>query len=358
MFTAGRRLATRDMCFFVMALLAALVSWAGSARAQSSTGAPSTLIVASFGGHLDEVYRKAFAPFEKKFNVAIRWVPSSSNSNLAKVAATRNAPEYDVVLVENVGLFSGQQQGLFEPVNPAIVTHYTDVLPSARPVGNAGVPFGFLYQGLFYRPALFAQKNWAPPQSWNDLFRPELCTQIGFLDPNVSDGMRVLMVLAGGDVARVPEVITRLGTLKTCVPTLEPSSPKLEEKVQLGEYALGVINSIRAIPLVKRGLPIKFVLPNEGTVAGYSAAAAVKGAPHARMAQEFLNWFLSPDVQMQLMSELFYSPTNQNVPVPAELRALGVLDPEGMRTFIPISEEIIVAKRQDWVRQIRRAMSP
>lgn len=340
------------------AVAAALALTLLSARAQTPPSTvPSTLVVGSFGGHLDEIYRKVFVPFEKKFNVTIRWVPSSSNENLAKVAATRNQPEFDNVLIENVGLAAGHAQGLFEPVDPSIVTHYVDVIAPARLVGDAGVGFGLLYQGLFYRPDVFAQKKWAPPESWSDLFRPEVCSQLGFLDPNVTDGMRVLMALAGGDVARVPDVIARLATLKDCLTTLEPSSPKMEEKLQLGEYSLGVINSIRAIPIVKRGFPIKFVLPKEGTVAAYSVAAAVKGAPHARMAQEFLNWFLAPEVQAQLMSELFYSPVNRKVRVPEDLRALGVLDQDGMQKLIPVSDEAVVAQRQNWVRQVRRAMS-
>jgi putative spermidine/putrescine transport system substrate-binding protein len=340
-------------------LLAVLVALcAGSGLADAQAPAPSTLTVASFGGGLDAVYKKIFEPFEKQYNVTIRWIPSSAAENLAKIKATRAKPEYDVAMLENFLLYSGAKEDLFEPVNETIVTNYKNLYPQARPVGNVGAPIGFLYQGIFYRPDEFAKMGWAPPTSWNDIFRPEFCGHLGILHPNVSDGMRTLLIFAGGDTKRVPEAIASLGKLKSCVPVLEPSSPKLEEKVQLGEYSVGVINSIRAIPLIQRRYPIKFVLPKEGTMAGYSAAVAVKGAPNPKMAQEFMNWFLRPEAQQQLMAELFYSPTNRTVPVPKNLADMGVLSSEGMKTLMPVNDEDIFKQRAAWVRQAERAMTP
>ena len=333
-------------------LLCQSVAWADDTEARSKT-----LVVASFGGGLDQVYKKVFEPFEKEYGVTIRWTPSSAAENLAKLKATKAKPEYDVALVENFILYAGAVQGLFEPVDESIVTHYRDLYPQVRPLNNLGVPFGLFYQGIFYRQDEFTKRNWPAPEHWSDLFDPRYCDQIGMLTPSVSDGLRFLLILADGQTKRMPEAIARLATLKKCIPVLEPSAPKLEEKVQLGEYTMGVMGSIRAIPLMQRGYPIKFVLPSEGTVAGYSAAAAVKGAPNPKMAQAFLNWFLRPESQQQLMKELFYTPTNRTVTVPDDMKKLGILDSEGIKGLVPVDEEAIYKNRAAWIRQTERAMA-
>ena len=328
-----------------------------TAWAQDNGARSKTLVVASFGGGLDQVYKKVVEPFEKEYGVTIRWTPSSAAENLAKLKATKAKPEYDIALVENFILYAGAVQGLFEPVDESIVTNYRDLYPQVRPLNNLGVPFGLFYQGIFYRQDEFAKRGWTAPEHWSDLFEPRYCDQIGMLTPSVSDGLRFLLILAEGQTKRMPEAIARLATLKKCIPVLEPSAPKLEEKVQLGEYTMGVMGSIRAIPLMQRGYPINFVLPSEGTVAGYSAAAAVKGAPNPKMAQEFLNWFLRPESQQQLMKELFYTPTNRLVTVPENMKKLGILDSEGIKGLVPVDEEAIYKNRAAWIRQTERAMA-
>ena len=67
------------------ALVAASLGVTGlSAHAQSQG---QTMTVASWGGALDKVYAKAFAGFEQKFGVTIKWVPGTTSENAAKVLA-------------------------------------------------------------------------------------------------------------------------------------------------------------------------------------------------------------------------------------------------------------------------------
>lgn len=348
---SGNRAKLR-FCAVVGMLLCASGAWA-----QGSNERSTVLNVASLGGQLDEVFKAAFQPFEAEKKITIRWVPGVSSENLAKVAASKNNPEFDVALVENLSHSIGSLQQLWAPVDMSVVTNYKDLLPAAQPKNTDGVGIGFFLAGFFYATEEFQKRGWAPPKSWNDLFRPEFCGHIGIQHPNVSYTIHTILMLGGGDPARANEGIARLAKLKDCIGVLEPSAPKLEEKIQMGEYFVGIHGNIRTIYLIKRGLPIKFVYPEEGSVIGITVAAPVRNAKNAALAQEFLNWFIRPDVQQQIMNGLYYGPTNSKVEVPADLQELGVPDAELMKRMVLIDDGVIVNLRRDWVRQTERALS-
>ncbi len=339
----------------VAAALAAAVAPAQVSAQQAAE--PVVLNVASLGGQLDEVFKKAFAAFEQEKGITIRWNPSVSAENLAKVAATKANPEFDVALVENLSHNIGSAQDLWAKVDETVVTNYADLYPQARPGNDDGVGIGFFLAGLFYRSDEFEKRGWAAPTSWEDLFRPEFCGFLGLQHPNVSYTIHTIIMLAGGDPNRAEEGIARLAKLKDCITVLEPSAPKLEEKIQLGEYLVGIHGNIRTVYLIKQGHPVKFTYPKEGTVVGVTMAAPVKNAKNAALAQEFLNWYLRPDVQKQIMEGLYYGPTNSKVEISEEMRALGVPDSELMKKMIAVDDSVIVGKRRDWVRQTERALA-
>ena len=324
------------------------------AHAQSG----ATITVASFGGGLDVGYKKVFEKFEHDNNVTVRWVPGSASDNVAKAVASKSAPQYDVAMVEDVTYLVGVGKDVWAKVDPSIVTNYANLFPQAMQKNDSGVPIGGLSEGIFYRPAEFTQRNWPVPTTWTDLYRADYCGHIGLSHPNSSDGLRTLILMANGDPNGVPAVINKLAATKSCFPVLETTAPKLEEKIKSGEYWVGTANSIRAIPLIQAGVPITFFTPKSGTMASFSIAAPIKNGPgDAKMTQKFLNWFIDPAVQQQLMELLAYSPTNEKVKVPKNLADMGVLDEEGMKHIIKVDTAIIDKERINWARLVDRAWS-
>jgi len=330
------------------------------AVAPSPAGAqaqPATMVVASTGGKIGDDIKKVFEPFERLHNVRIQWVPGVSSENVAKVAASKDRPTIDVAYGDDISNYTGSMQGLWAKIDESIVTNYKDVHPKARVKNNDGVVLGIFVTGLFYRTDAFEKKGWAAPTSWNDLLRQEFCGSIGIQHPNVSYGAVSLLMLSGGDPARVSEGIARLGAARKCIPVLEPSAQKIEEKVQLGEYVIGVHGNIRIIPLADRGVPVKFVLPSEGTFISYSTFSPVKNAPNPRLAQEFCNWLLRPDVQLALSSATMFSPTNVKVTIPDDLKAKGLLETAQLDRLQAVPVDVVSESRRNWIRQLERAMT-
>lgn len=314
------------------------------------------LTVASFGGQLDEVYRRVFRSFESAHGIRIDWVPGTAPGNVAKLQATRAAPEYDVVLFENVTQRLASTQGLLERIDPAIVTHYGSLTERSRPKGGDGAAIGGFVTGLYYRRGAFASRSWQPPKRWGDLARPEFAQALGLERASQVYTVNAVLMLAGGDPARIDVGIDRFAEIARRVRVLEPAAAKHEEKILLGEYLVGVNSSIRTLPLIRRLPDLAFVLPEEGAVASSTMVAPVKNAPNPEAAQAFVNAFLAPATQEVLMRELFYSPAHGAVAVPGELRELGLPDQRTLARMPRIDDDLVVAQRREWTRRLEKAL--
>lgn len=341
----------------VAACLASLVALTATGPAHAQSGASTTVVVASFGGNLDKVYAEALKPFLDARNIVVKWVPGSSLENAAKVVATAGRPEYDLVLFDNLAYSLASSKGVLAKVDEAIVTNYKDLDRRAQIPRKDGLPVGFYVAGLMYNTQEFAKRGWAPPTGWADLFRPQFCNVLGLANVNYAPGVAMLVMLAGGDINKVPQAIEKMGTLKNCVQTLEEASPKLEEKTQMGVYLVGLAATTRVPALAKQNVPVKFVFPREGTLFGNGTISVVKGAPNEKLAQEISNYLIGPQAQLILMSRAFYVPTNTKVKLLPELLEYGLPSPEQMGRLITVSDEEVLERRRGWQRDLQRAMA-
>ncbi|MEO9114770.1 MAG: extracellular solute-binding protein [Gemmatimonadaceae bacterium] len=338
-------------------LFAATVALILPVSSFSQATAPRTLVVAAIGGSTGATIRSLYEPWEKRENVKIQWVTNANSiSTVAKIVAQKAHPEFDIAFGDNITHYSGLEHGIWGHIDPKIVTNLKDTNTRAIPADGGGVGFGFFYAGLFYRYDEFQKLNLPPPTSWFDIFRKDLCGRVGLQVATSTYTVQMLIMLAGGKADKVPQAIKDIAAHKDCFPVLEAVN-NLEQKVQSGEYLLGVHGQIRVLPLVKKGLPVRFVLPKEGSVISYSTVSIVNNAPHPELAQSFINWILEPSVQEELAKRQFYGPVNTTVKVPAELVAQGVPDAAMMAGMTSVSEKVIFDNRRDWSQQLERAMA-
>ena len=337
------------------ALLASCAGFAADALAQNK------VVVIMPGGQLVDTMKKAFEPFERDRNVKIDWVSAGSATEVvAKVAASKAAPDFDVAFADDASLSNGSKQGLWAPLDPALVPNVKDLVPAAVPPTKDGVGYAFFFGGMFYRVDEFEKNKWAPPTSWHDLFKPEFCNRAGFYHPNISYGLHMLIMLGGGDIANIDKGISELAAHRKCIPVLETSAAKFEEKVQLGDYVIGNIPAIRGIPLARRGVKIRFVVPKEGVVIAYATASAIKNDTNperVKLAQEVVNWLIGPFAQETLMNNMFFNPSNSTVKVPPELVDAGLLSTERMKEMVTLPIDVVVKNRRDWSMRVDRVMS-
>lgn len=335
------------------AIAAALGMAAMSASAQEG----ETLVIGAYGGSANKPFEEALQAFAEQNKITIRYVPGASLEKAAKIVATQDNPEYDIVFYDDFAHAMASNAGALAKINPELVLNLAKLDPrSLLPNGDA-VSVGFYFTGLMYNSEEFAKRGWEPPSSWQDIYRPEFCNHLGLASITSSFGMHTVVMLADGDLGKVPDALTKLGTLGDCIQTLETSSTALEQKTQIGEYLVGTAVSTRVPGLARQGFPVKFVIPQEGSVLALSVAAVVKNSPREELAQKALNWLLEPESERILMEGNFYVPSNPEVKLTDELLGYGLPSPEQMSNLVTIDYDAVNANRAEWERLQDRAFA-
>lgn len=322
-----------------------------------AASAQETVVVASFGSLWQEVLEKALEPFASENNVQIRFTAGSSSDNVTRAIAARNNPDVDIVMGEEMTFTQGLEAGIFEKLDPAVVTNLQKVAPQALMGDGAGVGIIMQSIGLFYSTESFEREGWDAPTSWMSLVDETYCNRVGYMHPNVSFGYYALMMLGGGEPADVPAGIDKVLAYKDCIETVDPSGAKHVERAQLGDFDLGVLAHQLVVSLADRGAPLKFVTPEEGGILQFTTLAIARNGPNTPMAQKLVNELLSERVQEILVQEFKASPVNTEVEVPAELIDAGAPNPRDVSSFILIDGAVLLPNRAEWTQQFVRAMA-
>lgn len=334
----------------------ALLVGVSLAGIQAAT-AQDTVVVASFGSLWQEVLETALEPFEKENNVEVRFTAGSSSDNVTRAIAAKANPDVDVVMGEEMTFSQGMQAGIFEKLDPAVITNLDKVAPQSKLGDGYGVGIIMQSIGMFYNTKVYEKEGWAAPTSWQELVDRKLCHRVGYMHPNVSFGYYALMMLGGGKPDNIPAGIEKALAFKDCIETVDPSGAKHVERAQLGDFDLGVLAHQLVISLADRGAPLKFVTPKEGGILQFTTLAVAKDGPNPAMAQKLVNELLSERVQTMLVEKFKASPVNTAVPVPSELIAAGAPDPKDVSSFILIDGSVLQPSREKWTQQFVRAMA-
>jgi putative spermidine/putrescine transport system substrate-binding protein len=313
--------------------LAGLAATAVSGRAVAQ---PSTFTTNMYGGRWENTWReKVLPPFSKTIGRSVtldiglgtRWV-----SNFR--AAGKDNPPFSALMLNERYTAMLRDDGFFEPLTPALVPNLADVVPSAILKDNTAVTGMLAPLVIAYRTDLVKK----PPRGWADLWRPDLRGQLGLYA--ITNSAAVMLALwAAEHFGKGP---TDIDTAVKKFAELKPF-PQIAYSAQLtplltqGQIAVAPIDIGEIVPLKQRGLPLDFVVPEEGMmVFDQSFSVLARGADKAAAAK-YLDYVLSPEIQLFMAKEWLIAPTNGKVKLPAELESL------------PLTPAAIAkAKRFDW----------
>ncbi len=323
------------------ALFAGTALRVSQSRAQTK-GAGSEVVVAGYGGTLEQFMRNKMMPeFEKTTGIKVNFVVGTALSNYAKVVAARNNPEIDVYWSNELTHYAGKQLGLYEKIDPAIVTNMADVLPLGRDEDGIGVASFFFGTGIEYNSKAYADAHIPAPTSWNDLWDPRLKGKVALYSFNIAysqDLLAILTRLAGGTEKDITPGIEKLKALKESgnLSMFASTPAELDNMLVQGQAWATMNGGTRAFILKNKGAPIDFSFPKEG--AGFFANYfdIVKNAPHPKAAQVFTNAMISPKFQLDLCTGEVTVPINKKVVLPDALKAEVPASEEQMKKLIRI----------------------
>ena len=114
--------------------------------------------------------------------------------------------------------------------------------------------------------------------------------------------------------------------------------------------------SSRTKALAGTGFPAGFVYPKEGAVALMAATCPVVDSDVPDLAQSFIQYLVSPEVQALLAEATGFGPVNKNTQLPPELAASVPFGPEKVGKMISVDYSIINKEREQWTKRWNRTV--
>jgi putative spermidine/putrescine transport system substrate-binding protein len=332
-----------------------------------SARAAETLVVTAYGGEYQDVFTKTvIEPFEKKFGVQITYDQSGGAAQTyAKIRAARGAPGFDVAAeLTAPEAILGAREKMLEPVTEQEVPNLRHVWAKSH---DAIPPIGIVayYQ---YMPLLWNTKKVEKPLSWADYWMPETLNQPalkGHLlghDPGTTLLEIYAMIMAaklkGGGVTDMSGAWDLVRSQKPWLGAVLQSSAQAAPYFENDEVWLTPYWSARSGYYVAKGYNLGFTIPKEGTIGLADVSAIPVGAANKKLAFEFLNFRLDPDVQRAFCLAYFASPARPDITDwPAAFVETQITTQAKMDTLDLPDSAVLGRERNAWVLKWKEIMA-
>ncbi|MBL8344397.1 MAG: ABC transporter substrate-binding protein [Rubrivivax sp.] len=300
-----------------------------------------TFTVAGYGGSFEKTMREqVLPPFAARHNLRIEFVAGNSTDTLAKLQAQKGNQVMDAIIVDDGPMYQAVELGFCGALAAADV--YRDVYSIMHFKSNKAIGVGMVGTGIMYNKKVFEENKWAAPTSWEDLKDPKYKKKLVIPPMNNTYGLHAVVMMArvrGGGEGRIDPGFAAFKTdIGPNVLAYEPSPGKMTELFQSGQAVIGVWGSGRAKALADQtGFPIEFIYPKEGGMALGVAACPVAGSKNDKEAQAFMQYLVSPEVQLILAKGAGFGPTNRKV----------TLSPDQQKG-LPYGDQVSSLKTADW----------
>lgn len=341
----------------ILVVMSACGSKTGSTSKDTNSKSDKTLVLAAYGGSYEKKMKETVIPkFEKEFGVKVQYITGSSVDTVSKLQAQKANPQIDVAFIDDGPQAQAKSFGLLAPLDEKIVTNLANVYDIAKDKDHIGVGFGIITTGLAYNKKLFEENKWEPITSWNDLADPKFKGKLVL--PSISNtyGIHMLVMAAkanGGSETNIEPGFEKLKEMAKNAVTFDKTADVSNYFLQ-GQTVASAWGSSRVFTLKESGFPIEFVIPKEGAPALMSTVSVVKNAPHEELAQKFVNYVLSEEVQSEFAKSLFDGPVNKNVKLEGDILEKIIYGQEQVSKLVKVDWESVNQKRAEWTERANK----
>lgn len=319
--------------------------------------AADTLTIAAYGGeYRDIAIRTIIEPFEKKFSVKVTYDDSGGVDPYPRIRASRGAPGFDVAAeMVPATIILGSREKFLEPVSEREV-------PNIKYLSSANAklipPFG-IAQNYQYLSLVWNKKQVEQPASWADYWLAQKRYGerikghvVAHSPANFTLAAYGLIMGArtmGGDENRMDPAWKLLEDQKPYVGLVAASSAQAVPYMENEQVWIMPFWSGRASIYVNRGLPYGMMIPKEGTIALANCSAVPVGAANKKLAFEFLNFRLEPEIQRAFCLAYFSSPGRMDIPDwPEAFAASQITTEQKMAEMVFPDEQVISRQQRAW----------
>ncbi len=241
------------------------------------------------------------------------------NSEQEMLTKLRTNPgAYDVVLINSAYTRQAAGEGLIQPIDADGMAHVADL---AEDLGNHpnlvfdGATYGVAWVWGLTAFAIDTQDFAEAPASIEVLWSPEHAGRVGWRDDSV-EAVQMSAIATGQDINDPTDwdaIRDRLRALKPQIRLLWSSENEWNQFLAANEFDLATYWSGSAARSAREfGLPVRFVIPEEGAIGWLDGLSIPAGAANVDGAKAFIDWMIDP---------AFYVPWDNNVGAPASANA-------------------------------------
>lgn len=274
-----------------------------------------TLVVPTLGGVWEQFWRENIAPaFTEATGANVTLDVGNGRVFGANLrAAGVEEPPYSIVMTNEVYAQALRKEGFFEKLDLEKIPNYADLYPIAKTAEGYGIVGTYSPIGIGYRTDMVPA-----PSAWKDLWNDDYKGLIGLYNFANSAGKMTLLLASkifGEDQYDSDAGFKALADLGQVIQV----DFNLSTAMASGEIAIAPFDFAEIVRLKKQGLPVDYVIPEEGVIAFDQTMNILANAPNKDLAYAYINFLISPEIQEMLMKQFYTSPTNSKVIVPEEL---------------------------------------
>lgn len=339
---AGMEINRREL--FRLGLLAGAGSIAGSALVNAAVAAASEVVAAVFPGSWEDAFSKVVTPALLEAGSDLILSPALASDQLGKMMASPGSPPYDALLMSPGQTAIAIENGLIEKVDPSQISNWGELSdPSFQ--DDWGPAVTVQLDGLAYNP-----DKVRAPKGYGDLFSPDFYGKVAFTGFKSNSAVMAWIQTAkafGGSEQNLDPLWPKLKEYLVNVGAIANDMNHQQSLFQQGEISVMIASTGNVARLKSLGVPIEFVVPEEGAPATPVNIHLSKGAKDPAAVYAYMNTVISAKVQDALQAPpLSNFPTNKQVTLSADVAKY--MTREQLASFVYLDWKNINEKRGEW----------
>ena len=311
--------------------------------------AGQTLVVSNFAFNGELLQKNIYDPFMEMTGCEI---VVDAAGNAQRVTKITEAPQdYDVVVIGDMFVKQLMDAGCIDTVDASKLTNLEGIYEAARaPMGaEYGPAYTFNRLGIVYDSAYCNVEI----KSFADLWNPELEDSIAIPDMTATTGPMFYFATAEtfGLVPGVDDeaIFAKLAELKPNVVNTYTSANNTITMLNQGEISVAVLLDYSYTTAKNANPDYVWVDPVEGSFASYNMINLIAGSDVKDLATEFINYYLSYDVQLAEAVDGVDSPVRTDVELAPEQAANFTYGEEMVNSLILVDWNVITENQAKWI---------
>ncbi|AUG55324.1 ABC transporter substrate-binding protein [Thalassospira marina] len=327
-----------------------LASCALIASLNAAQADENKLTISVYGFAQDAFKEILYKPFEEKCGCELVVETGNSVERLAKMEANKDHPVVDLAVMTSQDALAAHRKDLTDKIDTSKLENFDKLYDIAKDPNGDGYSLGY----TFYTSSIAYRSDKIDLTSWKDLLSDKLAGHVALPNITTSQGPLTLYMLGkamGDDDTSLKGPIEEVGKHKDDIVTFYVRSSQLVQLMQQEEIWAAPIGRFAWKGFSKMDLPIKWATPKEGQSGGMNVMVLTKGSEHRDLALQFMDFWLSTDIQTKLAEGLVDSPANKDVKVADDIADNLTYGADTVANLHLIPSDVMIDNRDAWLEQ-------